>query len=124
MMKNYVTPLLLGFFMFSLMGCDKQSLRDLEDKAGQTLQNAMQDSGLKDTLNSHAQKLNDFLESNKTQEFVEKQTQILKDGANELGKIIESNKTKELLQKQMENLNEILNNNQNSAKNTQNTESI
>ncbi|TLD83178.1 hypothetical protein LS70_005355 [Helicobacter sp. MIT 11-5569] len=100
----------LGLF---LNGCDEQSLNDLENKAGQTFQNALQDSGLKDTLESHAQKLNDFLESNKTKEFIEKQTEIIKDGANELGKIVESNKTKEILQKQMENLNEILEGKQN-----------
>ncbi|QOQ98457.1 hypothetical protein [Helicobacter winghamensis] len=121
MVKYYSELLFLGAFVLLSTGCDEKSLNDLENKAGQTLQNAMQDSGLKDTLNSHTQKLNDFLDSNKTQEFVEKQTQILKEGANELEKIIESNKTKEFLQQQMENLNEFLNNNKS---NTQNTESI
>ena len=49
------------------------------------------------------------MESGKAQEFIDKQTQILQDGADALGKIIESNKTKELLQRQMENLNNLLN---------------
>ncbi|WP_279129238.1 hypothetical protein [Helicobacter winghamensis] len=121
MVKYYHKLLFLGAFALLSIGCDEKSLNDLENKAGQTLQNAMQDSGLKDTLNSHTQKLNDFLDSNKTQEFVEKQAQILKEGANELEKFIESNKTKEFLQQQMKNLNEILNSNKNGA---QNAESI
>ncbi|MBX7491531.1 hypothetical protein [Helicobacter turcicus] len=104
-----------GALLVIFAGCDEQSLNELENKAGQTLQNAMQDSGLKDTLESHTQKLTDFLESNKTQEFVAKQAEILKSGANELSKIIESNKTKELLEQQMKNLNEILESSKNDS---------
>ena len=93
-----------------LNGCDEKSAKELEEKANQTFQNALEDSGLKDTMESKAKELNEFMESGKAQEFIDKQTQILQDGADALGKIIESDKTKELLQRQMENLNNILNN--------------
>ena len=83
--------------------------KELEEKANQTFQNALEDSGLKDTMESKAKELNEFMESGKAQEFIDKQTQILQDGADALGKIIESDKTKELLQRQMENLNNLLN---------------
>lgn len=96
--------------MFLWNGCDEKSAKELEEKANQTFQNALEDSGLKDTMESKAKELNEFMESGKAQEFIDKQTQILQDGADALGKIIESDKTKELLQRQMENLNNILNN--------------
>ena len=52
-------------------GCD-----ELAQKCTQTFQNALEDSGLKDTLLEHVYKLDAFLDSNKTQEYIEKQNQI------------------------------------------------
>ena len=98
----------LGIMSVLFAGCSDESLATLEEKANKTSQNALEDSGLKDTVESKAKEFNEFMESGKTQEFIDKQTQILQDGADALGKIIESDTTKELLQRQMENLNEIL----------------
>ncbi len=86
-----------------LCGCD-----ELAQKGTQTCQNALEDSGLKDTLIEHGKKLDAFLDSNKTQEFIEKQNQILQESIDEFKSTLESNTTKEHLQKQMENLNEML----------------
>lgn len=111
-MKNIKSFKILTLAFASVLllnGCDEKSTKVLEEKANQTFQNALEDSGLKDTMESKAKELNEFMESGKVQEFIDKQTQILQDGADALGKIIESDKTKELLQRQMENLNNLLN---------------
>lgn len=111
-MKNIKSFKILTLAFASVLllnGCDEKSTKELEEKANQTFQNALEDSGLKDTMESKAKELNEFMESGKAQEFIDKQTQILQDGADALGKIIESDKTKELLQRQMENLNNLLN---------------
>lgn len=111
-MKNIKSFKILTLAFASVLllnGCDEKSAKELEEKANQTFQNALEDSGLKDTMESKVKELNEFMESGKAQEFIDKQTQILQDGADALGKIIESDKTKELLQRQMENLNNLLN---------------
>lgn len=64
-MKKHL--LFLGF-IFLLMGCDSQ-IDNLKQKSEETLQNALE-SG-KEGLQKGAQKVNDFLESNKTQEFIQ-----------------------------------------------------
>ena len=116
----------LGIMSVLFAGCSDESLATLEEKANKTFQNALEDSGLKDTVESKAKEFNEFMESGKAQEFIDKQTQILQDGADALGKIIESDTTKELLQRQMENLNEILsdkNGNENKEVSKENVES-
>ena len=116
----------LGILSALFAGCSDESLATLEEKANKTFQNALEDSGLKDTVESKAKEFNEFMESGKAQEFIDKQTQILQDGADALGKIIESDTTKELLQRQMENLNEILsdkNGNENKEVSKENVES-
>ena len=97
-----------AFIGFGLSGCEQSEQRKFEEKLTNTLQNALEDSGLKETLQTHLQNINDFLESNKTKDFIEEQKQILTKEANELGKIVESNTTKELLKEQMESLNKVL----------------
>lgn len=94
--------------IFFLQGCDEKNAKELEAKGTQTFQNALQDSGLQETLQSHKEKIQEFLDSNQTQQFLDNQTQILQQGINQLGKVLESNETKAILQQQMKNLNEIL----------------
>lgn len=110
-MKNIksVKILTLAFASVLLLnGCDEKSAKELEEKANQTFQNALEDSGLQETLQSHKERIQEFLESNQTQQFLDNQTQILQNGIQQFGKVLESNETKAILQQQMENLNELL----------------
>lgn len=84
--------------VFLLCGCD-----EIAQKGSQTLQDALEDSGLKDTLIEKSEQLNEF--NNQARDFLQSQGEILQE---EVGKALESNATKEMLQQQMENLNEIL----------------
>ncbi|MCL9820102.1 hypothetical protein [Helicobacter colisuis] len=81
-----------------LCGCD-----EIAQKGSQTLQETLENSGLKDTLINKSEKLNDF--NNQAKDFLQKQSEILQ---REIEKALEDNKTKELLEEQIKSLNNLL----------------
>ncbi|CAM2771455.1 hypothetical protein [Helicobacter burdigaliensis] len=86
-MKKY---LLLASFAFLLIGCDSQ-IDDLKKKGEETLQNAL-NSG-KETLQQGTQKVNEFLESNKTEEIIQNIQEPIYNQTKKLENYLEGNKT-------------------------------